>query len=74
MRDRLAFRAWSYAPSYEDGEQGEKQKILKLERRLNLGFKESGMQDKGSGFIVHITGTSWMLLSRTGAQEKLDLW
>lgn len=48
MRDWLAFRAWSYTPSYEDGEQGEKQKILKLKRRLNLGFKESGMQDEDS--------------------------
>lgn len=37
---------------------GERQKRLKLERMLNLGFEESGMQAKKDGFIDHITGTS----------------
>lgn len=53
---------------------GGKRKRLKLERILNLGFEVSWMQAKEGASIVHITGTSWMLLRRIVAQEKPDLW
>lgn len=39
------------------GSKGGKQKRLKLERMLSLGFEESGMQAKEGGFIVHVGGT-----------------